>query len=130
MQISSFSSISPIGSLSSTPAKAPAPKAETTAAPAPAPASSSATAKSAPASAKSASHGGGADSAGTASTSDQIVAEYSTTVNGKSFGGSVEQSGNSYTATASGVAGASASASGSSIDAAENNLGALIDVLV
>lgn len=127
MQIASFSSIAPISSLSSTPAKAPAAKAETAAAPTAAPASTSTTARSAPTSAPSASHGSGSDSAGTASTSEQLVAEYATTVGGKSYGGSVEKSGDSYTATASGLAGASAS--GASIDAAENNLGALIDVL-
>jgi hypothetical protein len=129
MQIASFSSIAPISSLSSTPAKAPVAKAETAAAPAATEVSSGTTTKSAPASAASTSRGGGrgGDSAGTASTSEQLVAEYATTVGGKSYGGSVEKSGDSYTATASGLAGASAS--GASIDAAENNLGALIDVL-
>ena len=126
MQLASISSIAPVGSLAAPLAVTPVAKpskaaSETAAAPAP-------IASKPAVSAHPASHGGGsADSAGTASTSEQLVAEYATTVNGKSYGGSVEQSGSEYTATASGLAGASAS--GSSITAAENNLGALIDIL-
>jgi hypothetical protein len=57
-----------------------------------------------------------------------LVSSYSTTVAGKQYSGSVEDSGGQYTASVSGLAGASAS--GSSAQAAENALTLRIDELV
>jgi hypothetical protein len=57
-----------------------------------------------------------------------LVSSYSTTVAGKQYSGSVEDSGGQYTASVSGLAGASASAS--SMQAAENALTLRIDELV
>jgi predicted RNase H-like HicB family nuclease len=57
-----------------------------------------------------------------------LVSGYSTTVDGKQYSGSVEKSGNTYTASIPGVAGATAT--GSTEDAAENNLSNRISVLV
>jgi predicted RNase H-like HicB family nuclease len=48
-------------------------------------------------------------------------------VNGKSYSGSVEESGGTYTASVSSVPGAVAS--GSSVASAENNLTVVLDVL-
>jgi predicted RNase H-like HicB family nuclease len=48
-------------------------------------------------------------------------------VGGKSYSGSVEESAGEYTASVAGLPGASAS--GSSIQSAENNLGTIIDML-
>jgi len=48
-------------------------------------------------------------------------------VNGKSYSGSVEESDGTYTASVPSVPGAVAS--GSSVDAAENNLTVVLDVL-
>jgi hypothetical protein len=56
-----------------------------------------------------------------------LVAIYSTTVGGKSYSADVEQSGDEYTVTVSGLAGASAS--GSSIVAAEESIQNQIDIL-
>jgi hypothetical protein len=57
-----------------------------------------------------------------------MATSYSTTVAGKQYSGSVEDSGGQYTASVSGLAGASASAS--SMQAAENALTLRIDELV
>jgi hypothetical protein len=57
-----------------------------------------------------------------------LAAVYSTTVDGKTYSGSVEQSGGEYTASVANLPGATAS--GSSIEAAEDNLGTIIDALV
>jgi len=57
-----------------------------------------------------------------------LVSGYSTSVAGKQYSGSVEESGGQYTASVPSLAGATAS--GSSIDAAENNLNNRIDELV
>jgi predicted RNase H-like HicB family nuclease len=57
-----------------------------------------------------------------------LVSSYSTTVGGKHYSGSVEESDGEYTASVSGLSGASAS--GSSADAAENNLTTRINELV
>jgi len=85
--------------------------------------SSSATSKS------QSSHGGGGGGASSsaASSIDELVSGYSDTVGGKHYSGSVEKSGNTYTASVSGLAGASAS--GSSEAAAENSLSERISVL-
>jgi hypothetical protein len=56
------------------------------------------------------------------------VTSYSTTVAGKQYSGSVQESNGEYTASVSGLAGASAS--GSSITAAENNLTTRINEIV
>ena len=69
--------------------------------------------------------GGGAAAAATAET---LISSYSTTVNGTRYSGSVEQSGSEYTASVSGLPGASAT--GTSAQAAENNLSIRIDELV
>jgi predicted RNase H-like HicB family nuclease len=53
---------------------------------------------------------------------------YSTTVAGKQYSGSVEESDGEYTASVSSLAGATAS--GSSVTAAENNLNNRINELV
>jgi predicted RNase H-like HicB family nuclease len=57
-----------------------------------------------------------------------LVASYSTTVAGKQYSGSVQESDGEYTASVSTLAGATAS--GSSIQAAENNLTTRIDEIV
>jgi hypothetical protein len=96
------------------PAKAPAPAAS--AAP---PASSPTKHSSAPANAQS---------AVSASEASALAASYSTTVGGKSYSGTVVESGGVYTASVASLPGATAS--GSSAEAAENNLTVRIDVLV
>jgi predicted RNase H-like HicB family nuclease len=53
---------------------------------------------------------------------------YSTTVAGKSYAGSVEESAGEYTASVANLPGASAS--GSSLESAENSLTQVIDELV
>jgi predicted RNase H-like HicB family nuclease len=53
---------------------------------------------------------------------------FSTTVNGKQYSGSVQESDGEYTASASGLTGASAT--GSSAQAAENNLTTRINEIV
>jgi len=57
-----------------------------------------------------------------------MVSSYSTTVAGKQYSGSVENSGGQYTASVPGLAGASAS--GSTMQAAEDALTLRIDELV
>jgi predicted RNase H-like HicB family nuclease len=57
-----------------------------------------------------------------------MAAVYSTSVAGKSYSGSVDESGGEYTASIPNLPGASAS--GSSLESAENNLNAVIDMLV
>jgi predicted RNase H-like HicB family nuclease len=56
-----------------------------------------------------------------------LAAGYSTTAAGKSYSGSVEESGGEYEASVANMPGASAS--GSSIQSAENNLDIKIDTL-
>jgi predicted RNase H-like HicB family nuclease len=56
------------------------------------------------------------------------VTGYSTTVGGKQYSGSVEESGGEYTASVPSLSGATAT--GSSLTAAENNLNNRIDELV
>ena len=57
-----------------------------------------------------------------------LAASYSTTVGGKNYSGTVEESGGTYTASVANLLGAIAS--GSSIQSAENNLSIRIDTLV
>jgi predicted RNase H-like HicB family nuclease len=57
-----------------------------------------------------------------------MASSYSTTVAGKQYSGSVEESAGEYTATVPSLSGATAS--GSSVEAAENNLDVRIDELV
>jgi len=57
-----------------------------------------------------------------------MVTGNSTTVAGKQYSGSVEEAGGEYTASVPNVSGATAS--GSSVDAAENNLVVRIDGFV
>jgi predicted RNase H-like HicB family nuclease len=59
---------------------------------------------------------------------EKLVSGYSTTIAGKQYSGSVEESGGQYTASVASVSGASAT--GSSLSAAENNLSNRIDELV
>ena len=56
-----------------------------------------------------------------------LAGSYSTTVNGTSYSGSVEESGGTYTASIPNLPGATAS--GSSLQAAENDLNIRIDIL-
>jgi predicted RNase H-like HicB family nuclease len=57
-----------------------------------------------------------------------VAAVYSTTVAGKSYSGDVEEAGGQYTASVPNLPGGSAT--GSSVEAAENNLTLTIDELV
>jgi len=72
--------------------------------------------------------GGGGGGSSAASETETLVSGYSTTVAGKQYSGSVEQSGSTYTASVSGLTGATAS--GSTLTAAENALNIRIDELV
>jgi hypothetical protein len=76
------------------------------------------------------SHSGGAGSGSSSAATEEetLVSGYSTTVGGKQYSGSVEESNGEYTASVSGLSGANAS--GSSITGAENNLNSKIDELV
>jgi len=71
--------------------------------------------------------GGGGAASSVASSIDELVSGYSETVDGKQYSGSIEKSGNTYTASIPGLAGASAS--GSTEVAAENGLSQRISVL-
>jgi hypothetical protein len=136
MQIAAISSITPIGqatpSLAKPSAASRTTQASTSAAPKTATTAHAPAAQpsSAPASAgKSSAHAGAAASqSSSASAAEQtLAAVYSTTVGGKSYSGSVEETNGEYTATIANLPGASAS--GSSIASAENNLGTVIDTL-
>lgn len=84
-------------------------------------------ATSAPAAKPTASRGGGGG-AGSSTTQQLITDTYTTTVGGKSYSGSVqEQPGGGYVASIPNLPGATAS--GSSVLAAEANLGSIIDAL-
>jgi hypothetical protein len=61
------------------------------------------------------------------SAADTMVGSYSTSVGGKEYTGSVEESGGVYTASVGNLPGASAS--GSSAQSAEDNLTMRIDTL-
>jgi hypothetical protein len=76
------------------------------------------------------SHGssGGGGGGAAAATEEMAVSSYSTTVHGTRYSGSVSQSGSEYTASVASLPGATAT--GSSTQAAENNLSARIDELV
>jgi predicted RNase H-like HicB family nuclease len=65
---------------------------------------------------------------GASAEEETMVSDYSTTVAGTQYSGSVEESGREYTASVPNLAGATAT--GSSIEAAENNLDNRIDELV
>ena len=124
MQISSISSIvtAASGLTAATHPSSPAAVSQSATVASPKPTTSSSTPKSAktsslPAPAQSAS-----------AIQETLAAVYSTTVGGKSFSGSVEESGGEYEASVAGMPGASAS--GSSIQSAENNLDIKIDALV
>ena len=79
----------------------------------------------------SGSRGGGSvesQSDSTASAAEDVLAAvYSTTVDGQTYSGSVEESDGEYTASVANLP--DASASGSSVEAAEDNLGTVIDAL-
>jgi hypothetical protein len=134
MQIASITSIPTIGQRSATldalspkqiPASstttAPASKAITAAA-TPAPAAPAVSTKT---EAPAAPHSGGTASS---ASEDLISATYSTTIGGKSYSGSVqEQAGGQYVASVPNLPGATAG--GSSIQAAEDNLGLVINIL-
>jgi hypothetical protein len=66
--------------------------------------------------------------ASTASTVEQLIGVYSTTVGGQQYAGTVEEDNGVYTVTVPNVAGATAS--GDSEMSAENNLDTVIDELV
>jgi len=127
MQIGNISSIAPIASglTSVSPSNPTAASTSATSVKA----SSSAPTASAPATAKAPSshsaHGGG----GSASTqSDAIATDYSLTVGGKQYSGSVSETGGQYVASIPNLAGVIAS--GSSVQSAENNLSTRISILV
>ena len=140
MQIASVSSIAPtlrvsspalVGRPTAAPPSSPAARpasakalpstASTSAAPATAPPSTAAPARS--------SHSHAAQARGASgSAAETMVTIYSTTVAGKQYSGSVEEANGEYTASVPNLAGATAS--GSSAEAAENNLNARIDELV
>jgi hypothetical protein len=131
MQIASISSIAPISSLttSSRPVATLVSKstsATTSAAPVASTKPAIAAPSTAPASRPAVHSGGGASSA--SAVQETLAAVYSTTVSGKSYSGSVVESNGEYTATIANMPGASAS--GSSIESAENSLGLVLDTLV
>jgi len=72
--------------------------------------------------------GGGAAVSTASSTAEEIAGSYSVTLGGKQYSGSVEESGGVYTASVGNLPGASAS--GSSAQAAEDNLTMRINELV
>jgi len=72
--------------------------------------------------------GGGRASENSSTIAEEIATSFSTTVGGKQYTGSVEESDGEYTASVPNLAGATAT--GSSEQAAENNLAARIDELV
>jgi len=135
MQIGAIQSISSIAPTSVVrPAAAAANRSATAVSPATASASVSGSPSATTSSSATASGGGASHKSSQAqSTSNSEAAEaslaavYSTTVNGTTYSGSVEESGGQYTASIANLPGASAS--GSSIQAAENNLGSIIDTL-
>jgi hypothetical protein len=87
-----------------------------------APASAAAAAKSSHA------HAAQAQSGGSSAEVNSLITGYSTTVAGTQYSGSVQEAGGEYTASVPNLA--RATASGSSIQAAENNLYVRIDELV
>lgn len=107
----------------------PSTKAVTAIAPAPAVAPAPAPATSAPtAAAKPAVSRGGGGGASSSSTQQLVSDTYTTTVDGKSYSGSVQQEpGGGYIASIPSLPGAVAT--GSSALAAESNLGSIIDTL-
>jgi hypothetical protein len=80
--------------------------------------------------AASQSHGGGGGGQTSSATveEDTLAAVYSTNVGGKSYSGSVTATAGDYTASVPNLQGATAT--GSSVEAAENNLSFVIDTLV
>jgi hypothetical protein len=74
------------------------------------------------------SHGGGGAAASSTSAILEVATSYSTTVGGTQYSGTVEESGGQYTASVPNLQGATAT--GSTEQAAENNLDARIDELV
>ncbi len=146
MQIDGISSIPPIGSISpilqpeGPVARTPG-AAQTTSQPTPSnPAVTPAANKSESSRSRTASNPrggssrGGSSGSGTASTSSSttasaaslIAAVYTTTVDGKTYTGSVEESGGEYVASVPGLP----SASGDTVAAAEIALGSIIDAIV
>ena len=93
------------------------------------PTTSSAPLASAPKAALTRKSGGGSGSGGGNSSTQQLITDtYTTTVSGTSYSGSVQQEpGGEYVASVPNLPGAIAS--GSSIEAAENALGAIINAL-
>jgi hypothetical protein len=136
MQIASISSMAPIGqqtilsntaatntskSISSVSATASSTTATTAAA------STTSTTSTTSSSRSSSGGGGGGGASAASSTAETLAAVYSTTVDGKSYSGSVEKTNGEYTASVANLPGASAS--GSSVASAENALGIIISVL-
>lgn len=131
MQISSLSAILP--SSTGNPPTTPSPAKSTATATAPSSASTASPAPSVPsaaAPAKASSAQAPAPPAAASLSSLQaslLSTVYTTTVGGKSYSGSVEQSGGQYSVSIPNLPGASAS--GSSVQEAENNLNVKIDTL-
>jgi hypothetical protein len=124
LDASSPKQVSATSSTATAASKAPA----TTAAASAAPAKAIATAASPKPAAPAAPHGGGSGSTASSAAEELVIATYSTTVGGKSYSGSVqEQAGGQYVASVPNLPGATAS--GSSIQAAEDNLGLVINIL-
>ncbi|MGA7708793.1 MAG: hypothetical protein WCD77_13465 [Acidobacteriaceae bacterium] len=132
MQISSISSMPAIGSSASAPTAARKSGSATVSAAAPSPAAAAKPATQSPSpvgSPSSSSHGSSsAASAGSSAQAAALSAVYSDTVGGKSYSGSVAESNGEYVASVPNLPGASAS--GSSVQSAENNLNTVIDALV
>jgi hypothetical protein len=126
MQIHGISSISAISSVSTSSAKSavPArPAVVTVPSAAPGPAAATATTTPQPAVRSGGSGGGG----GVTASALDAATTYSTTVGGKNYSGSVQESDGVYEASIPNLPGASAS--GSSAELAETNLDSLISVL-
>jgi hypothetical protein len=140
MQINSVSAAQPnaASNLSSTAPKAAKPAAapvQQAASTTPAPATQTTSAAPAPVDASSAKPAGGsaavqssASQAASAAAANLVSQIYSTTVSGKSYSGSIEQSGGQYVISIPNLLGATASAS--TAKAAENALTLKIDILV
>ena len=90
--------------------------------------STTSTAATSPAKTTSSRSGGGGGGGSSSATQAMMVSSYSTTVAGKQYAGSVDESNGQYTASVPGLAGASASAG--SAQAAEDALTLRIDELV
>ncbi len=140
MQIAGLTSIAPLTTIvapgstataskpAATPPSAPPAPSTTAASPATAAASTKAATGAAASAKSSSSRPASTQSSSDASQEDTLAAVYSASVGGKAYSGSVDESGGQYSASVPNLPGATAS--GSSIQAAESNLTLKIDMLV